>query len=58
MPPPGRVASALHLRPVGDRAVLVQLANLDQVLSLHDWLQRHPLPGQVDAVAAAETAPT
>lgn len=55
MPPPGRVASALHLRPVGDRAVLVQLANLDQVLSLHDWLQRHPLPGQVDAVAAAET---
>ena len=55
MPPPGRVASRLHLRPVGDRAVLVQLQNLDQVLSLHDWLQRHPLPGQVDAVAAAET---
>ncbi|WP_241993141.1 5-oxoprolinase/urea amidolyase family protein [Cryobacterium frigoriphilum] len=43
------------LRPVGDRGVLVQLGSLEQVLSLHDWLQRHPLPGQVDAVAAAET---
>ncbi|MFC5930277.1 5-oxoprolinase/urea amidolyase family protein [Cryobacterium melibiosiphilum] len=54
MLPPTSV-SGLRMHPVGDRGVLVQLRSLDEVLSLHDWLQRHPLPGQVDAVAAAET---
>ncbi|MFO7689206.1 MAG: urea amidolyase family protein [Cryobacterium sp.] len=45
----------LILRPVGDRAVLVQLPHLADVMKLHDRLLRCPLDGQVDAVAAAET---
>ena len=47
--------SPLTLRPVGDRAVLVQLPSLQEVMRLHDWLLNHPLDGQVDAIAAAET---
>ena len=43
------------IRPVGDRAVLVQLGNLSEVLGLYAALREHPLPGQVDVVAAAET---
>ncbi|MDH6237762.1 5-oxoprolinase/urea amidolyase family protein [Cryobacterium sp. CG_9.6] len=43
------------IRPVGDRSVLVQLATLSEVLSLYETLAEHPLEGQVDLVAAAET---
>ncbi|WP_104192083.1 5-oxoprolinase/urea amidolyase family protein [Cryobacterium sp. Y82] len=50
MPPPIR-----SIRPVGDRAVLVQLGGLSEVLGLYEALREHPLPGQVDLVAAAET---
>ncbi len=53
--PPLTLHSPLTLRPVGDRAVLVQLPSLQDVMGLHDWLLKHPLDGQVDAVAAAET---
>jgi len=45
----------LAVRPVGDRAVLVELDSLDEVLSLQAQLQRHPLDGQLDVLAAAET---
>ena len=43
------------IRPVGDRAVLVQLGSLSEVLGLYEALREHPLPGQVDLVTAAET---
>lgn len=43
------------IRPVGDRAVLVQLGSLSEVLGLYEALREHALPGQVDVVAAAET---
>ncbi|MCY7404049.1 MAG: allophanate hydrolase subunit 1, partial [Cryobacterium sp.] len=43
------------IRPVGDRAVLVQLGSLGEVLGLYEALREYPLPGQVDVVAAAET---
>ena len=43
------------IRPVGDRAVLVHLGSLTEVLGLYEALREHPLPGQVDLVAAAET---
>ncbi|MDJ0351016.1 5-oxoprolinase/urea amidolyase family protein [Cryobacterium sp. PH29-G1] len=43
------------IRAVGDRAVLVQLGSLSEVLGLYEALREHPLPGQVDVVAAAET---
>lgn len=46
---------AHRLRPVGDRGVLVELDSLEEVLALHAQLEAHPLPGQVDAVAAART---
>ncbi|TDW29398.1 5-oxoprolinase/urea amidolyase family protein [Cryobacterium psychrophilum] len=43
------------VRPVGDRAFLVQFATLGEVLSMYEALVEHPLEGQVDVVAAAET---
>lgn len=43
------------IRPVGDRAVLVELDGLAQVLSLQAQLQERPLDGQLDVLAAAET---
>ncbi|WP_104199877.1 5-oxoprolinase/urea amidolyase family protein [Cryobacterium sp. Y29] len=49
---PSRIRS---IRPVGDRAVLVQLGSLSEVLGLYEALREYPLPGQVDLVAAAET---
>jgi allophanate hydrolase subunit 1 len=43
------------VRWAGPRAVLVELDSLDAVLSLHSRLRENPLPGQVDALAAAQT---
>jgi KipI family sensor histidine kinase inhibitor len=47
--------SVRFIRPVGDRAVLVELPSLADVLDLQAHLQRHPLDGQLDVLAAAET---
>ncbi len=44
-----------NIRPVGGRAVLVELDSLADVLALQAHLQQHPLDGQVDVLAAAET---
>ncbi|GAB3262260.1 5-oxoprolinase subunit B/C family protein [Arthrobacter pigmenti] len=43
------------IRPVGSRAILIELASMDDVLSLKSHLSEQPLPGQVDVLAAAET---
>ncbi|MFF1829967.1 5-oxoprolinase/urea amidolyase family protein [Paenarthrobacter sp. NPDC058040] len=43
------------VRPVGTRAVLAELDGLPDVLSLQAMLDKSPLPGQVDVLAAAET---
>lgn len=48
-------AHLLGIRPVGDRAILVELPGLDEVLSLHAFLTHHPDEGQQDVVAAAQT---
>ncbi|HSP76452.1 MAG TPA: 5-oxoprolinase/urea amidolyase family protein [Cryobacterium sp.] len=47
--------SVRSIRAVGDRAVLVELPSLADVLDLQAHLQRHPLDGQLDVLAAAET---
>ncbi len=44
-----------RIRPVGDRAVLVELDSLPEVMCLQSALLLHPLDGQVDVVAAAGT---
>ena len=44
-----------NIRPVGDRAMLVELGSLAEVLSLQSQLHEHPLDGQLDVLAAAET---
>ena len=43
------------IRPAGTRALLVELSSLTDVVALHTQLKAHPLPGQVDALAAATT---
>ncbi|MEQ4520929.1 5-oxoprolinase/urea amidolyase family protein [Pseudarthrobacter sp. B907] len=43
------------VRAVGTRAVLAELAGTPGVLALQAQLLEHPLPGQVDVLAAAET---
>ncbi|MDK1328245.1 carboxyltransferase domain-containing protein [Arthrobacter sp. zg-Y1143] len=43
------------IRPAGTRALLVELGSLADVVALHAQLQSRPLPGQVDALAAAGT---
>ncbi|CEA09720.1 KipI antagonist [Arthrobacter saudimassiliensis] len=43
------------IRPAGTRALLVELGSLADVVALHTQLKAHPLPGQVDALAAANT---
>ncbi|MCQ1954078.1 5-oxoprolinase/urea amidolyase family protein [Arthrobacter sp. zg-Y238] len=43
------------IRPAGTRALLVELDSLADVVALHARLQSSPLPGQIDALAAAGT---
>ncbi|MBO0594075.1 carboxyltransferase domain-containing protein [Nesterenkonia sp. E16_7] len=43
------------IREAGPRALLLEFDTLDQVLTWHQQLRRDPLPGQVEAVAAART---
>ena len=61
-PAPGNPASVpsaalkvLAVRAVGTTAVLAELSGLPGVLALQALLVKHPLPGQVDVLAAAET---
>ena len=49
------VAGISGIRPAGDRAILVEMPGLAQVLSLQAQLQERPQPGQLDVVAAAGT---
>lgn len=51
----GPTARVVAVRPVGTTAVLAELAGLHDVLALQAVLLEHPLPGQVDVLAAAET---
>ncbi|MHA7281773.1 5-oxoprolinase subunit B/C family protein [Arthrobacter sp. TMS2-4] len=44
-----------EIRWAGPRALLIQLESLESVLTVHARLQRHPLRGQVDVLAAART---
>lgn len=43
------------VRAVGTRAVLAELTGTEGVLALQALLLEHPLPGQLDVLAAAET---
>ncbi len=43
------------VRPLGTRAVLAELDNMQDVLALQSLLSANPLPGQLDVLAAAET---
>ncbi|MCC3302113.1 carboxyltransferase domain-containing protein [Arthrobacter sp. zg-Y895] len=43
------------IRPAGTRALLVEVGSLADVVALRAQLQARPLPGQVDALAAAGT---
>lgn len=43
------------IRRAGPRALLLDCGSLEAVLAVHAQLQRHPLHGQVDVLAAART---
>ncbi|GAA1185287.1 carboxyltransferase domain-containing protein [Nesterenkonia xinjiangensis] len=45
----------IGIREAGPRALLLEFADLEQVLAHHQHLTRNPLPGQREAVAAART---
>ncbi len=47
--------SAPRVRPYGDRALLVELADTERVLAWVEALHRSPPPGVADVVPAAET---
>jgi KipI family sensor histidine kinase inhibitor len=47
--------SAPRIRPYGDRALLVELADTDHVVAWVDALREHGVPGVADVVPAAET---
>lgn len=47
--------SELHVLPCGDHAILVELADLEDVLALNAALRDHEPAGLVDVVPAAET---
>ncbi|MER2133359.1 MAG: carboxyltransferase domain-containing protein, partial [Arthrobacter sp.] len=51
----GTAGTITGIRPAGTRALLVELGSLTDVVALHTQLKAHPLPGQVDALAAATT---
>ncbi len=44
-----------EVRPFGDRALLIELEGLDDVLALQAELAERPLPGQSEVIAAATT---
>ena len=48
-------ASGPAVHRVGSRAILIDLPDLETVLDWHAALTAEPLPGQVEAIAAAET---
>ncbi|GAB3186912.1 5-oxoprolinase subunit B/C family protein [Nesterenkonia suensis] len=45
----------LDIRDAGPRALLLEFADLDDVLAHHQHLRQHPLAGQREAVAGART---
>jgi len=45
----------MRLLPAGDRALLVELADLPEVLALLDHLRQSPLPGDVELIPGART---
>jgi KipI family sensor histidine kinase inhibitor len=45
----------VHVLPYGDRALLVEVADLAEVAAVRRALARSPLPGQLDLVPAART---
>ncbi|WP_418908435.1 carboxyltransferase domain-containing protein [Glutamicibacter endophyticus] len=47
--------SILEVRPAGERALLIELSDLDSVLALNGALLDHPLPGQAEVLPAART---
>ena len=49
------VSKVSSVRAVGTRAVLAELSGTQDVLALQALLLEHPLPGQLDVLAAAET---
>ena len=49
------VARTPDLRAVGDRALLIEVDGLPAAMAWHRSLTRDPLPGQIEAVAAART---
>lgn len=51
---PGREAGR-HVLSCGRRALLVPCADLAEVMALHARLRSAPLPGQIEAIAAART---
>jgi KipI family sensor histidine kinase inhibitor len=50
-----RVDDELRVLPCGDRALLVEVADLDAVAAVRSALERAPLPGQRELVPAART---
>ena len=51
----GGVQREIRVLPYGDRALLVEVADLAAVAAVRTALERSPLPGQRDVVAAART---
>lgn len=51
----GREESAVRILPMGDRALLVEVASLDEVLELRDRLEASRPEGVVDLVPGART---
>jgi hypothetical protein len=49
------VARTPDFRAVGDRALLLEVDGLPAAMAWHRALTREPLPGQIEAVAAART---
>jgi KipI family sensor histidine kinase inhibitor len=53
--PDGAAAVTVRVLPCGDRALLVELPDLDVVAAMHAALDQSPLPGQCQLVPAART---